>query len=315
MTRTPRTQASSEPTLRVRSLADLLGIIPSLLGFHPAESLVLVVVDDGHIAVTARGDLADAHDPEDAHRCFGALWDRFPGAECVALAYTQDASAAWAVLDGLDCWAPYGAIIDVVHIDGARWRCSEDDPGHSYDPTCSALAAEATYRGIRVLPDRAALALSLAPVVGDADMHRALSDVLAQPPASTLARARALLAEGVAPGAVIDADAGAVLAVAAHNPAFVEQALSCLTQESAAEAVRLWTCVARVTTSEVADAAVTMLGLASWLAGDGAMVNVCLERAVRLATESAWYVFLQAVAGSALPPSRWEDIRLRLFAA
>lgn len=49
-----------QPTLRIHGPVDLLSAVPYLLGFHPAESLVLVGPSHGVLVVTARLDLADA---------------------------------------------------------------------------------------------------------------------------------------------------------------------------------------------------------------------------------------------------------------
>src|SRR5690348_10551730 len=53
---------TDKPTLRIHGPVDLLTGIPYLLGFHPNESLVLVGLTHGALAVTARLDLADATD-------------------------------------------------------------------------------------------------------------------------------------------------------------------------------------------------------------------------------------------------------------
>ena len=52
-------QDTSSPVTRVRSLSDLLGVVPHLLGFHPDESMVLIVIEHGHVLMTARTDLVD----------------------------------------------------------------------------------------------------------------------------------------------------------------------------------------------------------------------------------------------------------------
>lgn len=299
--------------LRVRGMSDLLDLIPSLLGFHPEESLVLVLFAEGRVVVTARADLADLTTPDGRELCFGALWDRFPEAECVAVAYGADQASAWAILGDLAGWLPPDVLVDVAHVDGWHWYADEFAPGEPYDPTGSALAAEATYLGIRVLPDRESLEAQLDPVLGTEDMCRAVESVIATPPLETLVRAADLLSAGLAPGGALRPDQAALLALAAHHPGFVEGVLVELTRAKAEDAVRLWTAVVRATPPEVGDGALIVLGLASWLAGDGAMVNVCLGRAVGAATESPWYRFLQVVAGVALPPDRWEDVRQRLL--
>src|SRR5689334_6453174 len=45
------------PTLSLRAPADLLAAVPYLFGFHPADSVVLVGLDDRRVAFQARADL------------------------------------------------------------------------------------------------------------------------------------------------------------------------------------------------------------------------------------------------------------------
>ncbi|MEO3745983.1 DUF4192 domain-containing protein [Plantactinospora sp. B5E13] len=52
---TPTDQA----TLSVRSTADLLAAVPFLLGFHPADSVVVIALRANRIVFVARGDLPD----------------------------------------------------------------------------------------------------------------------------------------------------------------------------------------------------------------------------------------------------------------
>ncbi|MFD0787811.1 DUF4192 family protein, partial [Micromonospora azadirachtae] len=57
--------ASTEPPrLAVRSPADLLAAVPYLLGFHPADSVVVVAMRGRRVVFAARADLPDpAEDP------------------------------------------------------------------------------------------------------------------------------------------------------------------------------------------------------------------------------------------------------------
>ena len=48
----------------MRSPGEMVSAVPYLLGFVPTDSLVIVVLDDKRIALTARVDLADLHDAD-----------------------------------------------------------------------------------------------------------------------------------------------------------------------------------------------------------------------------------------------------------
>lgn len=305
----------SSPRLRVRSMPELLNLIPALLGFHPAESLVVVCVDGGRVAVTGRVDLAELEGPASAACCFDPLWERFPGSSCVAVAFSSDADAAWLALGWLVAGLPSEMPFDLAHVDGRCWHGSPDDPGWPYDPESSVQAAEAAYRGIRVLPDRAALAGSLSPGLTAYEMTEALEAVIARPPEETVAEALRLAAEIMGRPRVPTPEESAILAVAAYSPAFAESLVTGISSETAGRARDLWTCVVRSTQDFSGAAATLVLGMAAWVSGDGALLNVCLERAAPWASESQWYRFLEIAVRVALPPSEWDAVRLDLLKA
>ena len=51
------------PRFRLDSPADMAQLVPYLVGFTPEESLVIVVIDDHQVQVTARADLAEMRQP------------------------------------------------------------------------------------------------------------------------------------------------------------------------------------------------------------------------------------------------------------
>nr|WP_305070542.1 DUF4192 family protein [Micromonospora sp. 4G55] len=51
--------ATDRPRLTVRSPADLLAAVPYLLGFHPADSVVVVAMRAQRVVFAARADLPD----------------------------------------------------------------------------------------------------------------------------------------------------------------------------------------------------------------------------------------------------------------
>ncbi|MFI5068282.1 MAG: DUF4192 family protein, partial [Streptosporangiales bacterium] len=69
MTNTPSAAGpgafSGQPRVRVSSPADLLAVVPRLLGFHPTASLVVIGAGPprGRIEVAFRYDLPDPPDP------------------------------------------------------------------------------------------------------------------------------------------------------------------------------------------------------------------------------------------------------------
>ncbi len=161
--------------LRLTTPADLLGAIPYLLGFHPAESIVLLAARERRILFTVRADL-----PAPANR--NAIADQLSEA---ALAHA--ASAVLIVGYGADervrpviralrrtCERAGLAVLEVLRAaDGRYWSELCHDPaccppeGARYDPIASPVAAQVTVEGLVALPDRAAFERQIEPLAGD----------------------------------------------------------------------------------------------------------------------------------------------------
>lgn len=299
--------------LVVRGIGDLLDVVPALLGFHPADSLVAVLLVDGRVKVTARLDLCDATDAGHLDLSLGPLLSRFPSATWFWVAYTSDAGAAWEALEVAVSFLPWEVDFETVHVADHRWFLSPDDPGVSHDPTCSALAAEAAYQGLRVLPDRNEIARTLRSVAKDDDLERALAGVIRLQPAEAVSRALELVTASMRTGAAIDLGAAALLAVAAHSPRFADAVITGIDRANARRAQQLWAGVVRGTHARTGGAAAVILGMAAWVSGDGALQNVCLDLAEPFVPESPWFRFLELANRVALPPSEWEGVRLDLL--
>jgi hypothetical protein len=167
-----------ESRLRLREPADVLGAIPYLLGYHPADSVVILALRGKQLAFTAREDLPEpgAGSPAVAemveHLLRAVLNHDVTG---VLLAgFGPDASVR-PVLIGLRTRYEQAGIEvrELLRADGGRyWSYLCDDPiccppdGTPYDVGSSAVAAQATLAGQVVLPDRAAYEEQIKPVGG-----------------------------------------------------------------------------------------------------------------------------------------------------
>jgi len=181
--------SADRPVLRVRSLPDLLALVPVVLGFEPHESLVLVAVAGPRTGFHVRVDLPLRRNDEGNDEEVAALVDQVTAAaltqECARVAVVGFSTAKTAqerrhVDDLLEAVAKrlddHGVdVLDVLRTDGGRYwslRCTDAGcclPGGTpYDPAASELRAEATLAGIAVAPDRDAVAARLAAVSGEA---------------------------------------------------------------------------------------------------------------------------------------------------
>src|SRR3954451_11964254 len=155
-------------SVRATSPADLLALVPAVLGFHPEDSLVVMTVGEAVHRVHARVDLptGGAEREELAAHLVAVVRDN--GVRTVALlAYTVDVSLAEVVVTDLHrrLRAARVEVVCAVRADGRRWwslgRGRRAHPGVRYDVGSHPFMAEAVLAGTVVLGSRQELADSL----------------------------------------------------------------------------------------------------------------------------------------------------------
>lgn len=178
----PRSSSSDDTALHIGDAADLVVAVPYLLGFRPAESLVLVALERNRVIVSARVDLADLLDgsataqPLDEAVSAAA---RSGADSAVALVFSDEAVRIddmphRRVVDAVGFRAAAAGLLllDVLVVRRGRWwsfvcidggcaQCSDD--GQAVDEYASPVAAAATFRGLVALPSREAVADLLRP--------------------------------------------------------------------------------------------------------------------------------------------------------
>ncbi|MEV4199379.1 DUF4192 domain-containing protein [Micromonospora globbae] len=173
------TPPSDRPTLRVGGPAELLALLPYLLGFHPTSSLVVVALAGSNLLNVARLDLpateqmrrmtAALHRVAATTKTHGAT-----GTILVGYGTTEqvDPSMRAATVALTAASVP---VKEALRVDTGRyWSYLCDNPdccppqGVPFDPTTTVAAAAATTAGLVALPDRTAVAARLAPVTGAA---------------------------------------------------------------------------------------------------------------------------------------------------
>jgi len=299
------------PAVRISDLDDLVHLVPTLLGFHPRDSLALILISGGRVLVTARVDLDAVPGEVDLAAALAPLWEGHEPGLCAAIAYGR-LEAACLALDAVADVLPADWALARAVVDGDRWCEPWCGAWRPYDPASSRITAEAVYRGRPLLPDRGALA-SLLGDGGGAAAAVAVERVLGLPP-DEIVRAGTALWEGLsAEPRAVDADEAALLAVAAHAPGLTWRVLAALDRHTALSQRALWADVVHAVPLEVGLAATGLVGLAGWVDGDGALANVCLERAAPWADGCPWYRFLDAVTSGGVHPDEWASLRDELW--
>ncbi|WP_306211091.1 DUF4192 domain-containing protein [Actinoplanes sp. RD1] len=168
--------------MAVRSRAEVLGLVPYLLGYHPKESVVAIFLDAVQdVACVSRLDLT-APAAVAVHE-----WSRVsaqqPAGAVLLIGYgPRDAGAQVTVVaDGLAAHAP---VVEVLLVTEGRFFCLRcpcgDASGVVFDPAATAVAARATLAGRVALGSRDQL---IALTAADPLEQIRLSAVLAQPSA------------------------------------------------------------------------------------------------------------------------------------
>ncbi|MEU9511862.1 DUF4192 domain-containing protein, partial [Micromonospora sp. NPDC048169] len=167
---------STEPArLSVRSPADMVAAVPYLLGFHPADSVVVVAVRGRRVVFAARGDLpAPGADPGPAARHLAQVVARQDADAATVVGYGP-AARVTVIVDALgEALTATGLVVlDALRVTEGRWfsyLCAEPSccppEGTPYDPAASQVSAAAVFAGQVALPDRAALAAQVSPLGG-----------------------------------------------------------------------------------------------------------------------------------------------------
>ncbi|MFI6758156.1 DUF4192 domain-containing protein [Micromonospora sp. NPDC050417] len=300
--------STDPPRLTVRSTADLISAVPYLLGFHPADSLVLLAMRDTRIVFVARGDLPEPGDPAALRQAAEYLTAviRRQGAQAVTILGYGPADRVTPAVDQLEAVTQLAGLMvfDALRVtDGRYWSYRCDEPGccppegTPFDPATSVVAAAATFAGHVALPDRAALTGQVAPVGGTERMamglatsraRERLADLLATAAPGDPTGLRSIRAAGT------DAVRRAEGRHRARQPLRDDEvAWLCVllthldVRDHAWERigaddwqVALWTDVLRRAEPGLAAAPGGLLAFAAWRVGNGALAAVAVERAL-----------------------------------
>lgn len=329
------TNPFDRPRLRVNNPADLLALVPYALGFHPADSLVVVTVRDEQFLQAARIDLPTTGEwsPElwMAIRHVTNVVGRHHATGAALIGYGTVDQVRDAVRDAIDVLT--GASIPVVEIlrvhNGRYFRLTCRDPrccppqGVPFDPTTSVIAAQATAAGLVALPNRDAVAATLAPVTGPArdrmtaatatatEFVRALAETVPppvsdrEPPLHPAVRAVARthldqVRDRYQAGKPVT-DRQAALATVLLNLAGVRAAIARRTTGVPWQ-VDMWTDLVRRAEPHLVAGPAVLLTLSALQAGDGTLAGLAVQRALRSdPTDRLAHLLAQAVTAGIDP--------------
>jgi Domain of unknown function (DUF4192) len=333
----PPDARTSRERVRVGSPLSLLAVVPGLLGFEPADSIVVIGTGQpgSEVQLTLRYDLPDPAAP----RAAAAI------AEGVAsILAAQGITTAAAI-----CYGPDDAVSPVAaallgRAEEARVTLtevlrSEDDRYWSYvcsDPRCCPpegtpfdvsdhpVTRAFAATGRRVLASRQELAATIAPAEGAqaTAVRRAIRGVerkvtqrvgRATRAGQRIVRRRLVAAVGqpmavdairrYRAGDELGPQAAAWLVVALRELRVRDDAWARMLPEYNAAHTRLWADLTRLAPPGYVAAPASLLAFVAWQAGDGALANVALDRALADSGRYSMARLLRRALDSGAPPS------------
>lgn len=298
----------------MRSPEDLIAAVPHMLGFQPAESIV--VVPFGRDLPSLRVDLPT--DPGEREDVWGAVHEglhrHVRGRALVGIiCFTADNAAAERASRHLANRLETIGVTTRLRLlaqDG-RW-CDLDSgaTGVRNEQTVTRVAAEMVLAGAaEPVVSREALAASL---VGDrAALARALDDIRTRASASAprLERgwAQARLQQFHADGNRLADNDSARMLVALETIDTRDRLWADMTRQNAASHVALWTDLTRRAPDKVRTAPATMLAFSSWLRGDGARAWCALDQ-IPPGPPYSMAAIVTSVLEHGLHPREWERL-------
>lgn len=275
-----------------------------MLGFHPSDSCVVMGLSGRTVSFCARLDLDwfVHHFDQVADQIINAS-AHVPECRFVVIGYGDPDAASLAVAE-LVAVVGEQRVLEAMVTDGrTTWLFTSDLEPQEIECSTSALEAQAVYEGVRICADREE---AVAPV----ERHEPLpADEVASAEAlvTSLSPADAmdLLAELVESDEPLSPTEACTLAVLLEDEDRVAAVLSRLSILTA-EVMWLNLLAARtVAPAASEDNVVALLGMASWLNGQGAAQSSCMEQLARSNPQHTVGGLLNRLHREGVPPRRW----------
>lgn len=305
------TTSANTPPVRITALSDFCEVIPLMLGFQPHESLVMVAVRERTMAVAARFDLP--HSTEaivEVTRMGAELGARHDADQIVLVVFTsQLAPATWSMIDTVRTGL-HPVPTEVILTDAVHYWESPDDVGAQLPSSCDIVEDE-QFAHRTIYANREELA---AQVTGPDEIDDEIADALQfaeqfqreMSITQQMSLARTLVQDYLADMHLLRVEDRVALASLVQVPVVREHIRWMITREVARDHFSLWFQVVHHAPDHIATGTLCLLALSSWLAGEGGMQSVCLERAEELSPDDEMVRFLNLLQREAVDPRTWD---------
>ena len=296
MTTTP-----DRTTLTFRSPEDVLAAVPVLLGFEPTDSVVMLTFG-GRETFHARVDLPPPTEVDDSIALLLEPAQVHGVTQVLFVVYSERPRYGARVLDRLaGAFQDEGILVaHALRADGRCWYAGTG-AGTPYDVGSHPFRVQAVLDGHVITGSRDDLAARLRTVAGVVAVAHELSRV--PPYDGTEVVAATWLALGS--GRFGEADLAGVLQ-GIRDPGVRDAAWGSISREEAAAHVALWTDAVQRSPEHLVGGPAAVLGLAAWLAGNGALAWCAVDRCVEVDPDNTLAELVGELLSRAVPPSSWE---------
>ncbi|CAA9400404.1 MAG: hypothetical protein AVDCRST_MAG60-2067 [uncultured Nocardioides sp.] len=290
---------------------DLLAFVPVAIGFTPADSVVMLIVD-GTRPFHARIDLPD--DEDDVDQVVEALLRparQHGAARVVFVVYDDDTTIADETAWSLHC-AFTEAGIDVfevlrVHDDRYFAVLPGREPsayrGVAFEARHHRFAAQSVFGGRVTHESRAALAATL---TRDATAAAQVEAALEDSDPLTPHQVRAVVTEHAAARSAPAPEVVAALVLSLLDGSVRDEAWRWLTRPTAADHVDFWSDVVRRSPEALVPGPAAVLAFTAWLAGQGALAWCAVDRARAVDPQHSLAELVADMLISATAPDQWD---------
>lgn len=278
---------------------DAIAAVPYLAGYQPSDELVIIGwAVDGMFLFSY--DLVDrgGYPVFTAQLCSAMIVNRADAV--ILLGYGDHERALPMLTQAQDTLESFLTVMEVLHLSGGRWRsamCSDIQccpaEGRVYDVAATTIAARATLAGLAPFGSREDMAQTIAPAGGkdlmwiQAHTERAEAELLGRGPGS-----RRLAEVGIplvrrltrSPKPLTDLEA-ARLSVALTHGRVRAEAVKRIVRRDVRAQLAVWQDLTRRSAGAYAAEPAAMLALAAYMAGDGTLALMAIERCRKAAPE------------------------------
>ncbi len=306
---------------RAKGPADVLAMIPYLVGFPPLESIVVIALEGARrrFGPCMRMDLLDpgAAAAQADYLASVIAHHRFDPVIVVVFSEDHDKAAALAGQLERRLVAADVTILELLRADGRRWwsyQCADsaccDPSGSPYDADSSALAATAVLAGMSKAASRDDLRACFEPSDPALRAHVAdrCAELEAEPELPDIGQLIEAAFDGCGP---LTAEQVAALAVSVQSIGTRDSAWSTMNRRNAARHLDLWAQVTRAAPDRLVPAVGSLAGFAAWLSGSGVLAAHATERVARVDPAYSMNRLLIRCLEMTIDPRDWEDYRER----